>query len=150
MTKFPASGGCHCGAVRFTLRGPASSVQHCHCSMCRTISGSLFETGAVIEKAQLSIDRGADSLTTYRSSPSFRRQFCRTCGCHLFAYEDSEPVLMYFGPATLDGGAHPGHPPHKEYHIQFASRAEWDPTKDDLAKYDGLGPDEIITQIQKS
>jgi hypothetical protein len=149
MTTFPVSGGCHCGAVRYTLHAPAISVQHCHCSMCRTISGSLSETGAVVERTHLSVDRGADNLTTYRSSPSFRRLFCRTCGCQLFAYEDSEPVLMYFGPATLDGGAHPGHPPDKEYHIQFASRAEWDPTDDDLAKYDSTGPDEILTQIQK-
>jgi hypothetical protein len=117
--------------------------------MCRKISGSLFETGGVIEKSQLSIDRGLDNLTAYRSSPSFRRLFCRTCGCQLFAYEDTEPVLMYFAPATLDGGVHPGHPPGTEYHIHFASRAEWDRTSDDLTKYEGIGPDEIVTQIQK-
>src|SRR5262245_47794706 len=130
MTKFQVSGGCHCGAVRYSLCAPASSVQHCHCSMCRTTTGSLFLTGAVVERSQLSIDRGLDSLTTYRSSSSVRRLFCRTCGCQLFCYEDSEPVLMYFSAATLDGGAHPGHPPHKEYHIQFASRVAWDSTMD--------------------
>jgi hypothetical protein len=109
----------------------------------------MFATGAVVRRDAISIE-GEDNLSTYRSSATFLESFCRTCGCHLFAKEESEPTLMYIMPATLDGGVHPGHPPNKESHIYMGSRAEWDRTADDLAKYETTSPDEIITGLQKA
>ena len=149
MTRFPVQGGCHCGAVRYTLLGPAMSVQHCHCSRCRKLSGGLTRSGAVVARADIRIE-STENLTRYRSSPSFTSEFCKTCGCPLFAYEDSEPKLMYFAFGTLDGGVHPGHPAGKEAHIYVASKAEWEQIQDDLPKYDTSSPDEIITELQQS
>jgi hypothetical protein len=109
MTDFPIQGGCHCGAVRYALLAPALSVQHCHCSLCRKRYGVLSPQGAVVAKSGLKIE-GEDNLTSYVGSPGYRTQFCRTCGCPLFAYEESEKTVMYLAPPTLDGGKHPGHP----------------------------------------
>jgi hypothetical protein len=148
VTTFPVQGGCHCGAVRYTLLGPALGVQHCHCSRCRKVYGHLAAQGAVIARSQIRIT-GESNLTTYRSSPSFAGQFCKTCGCHLFSYEDSEKTLMYFSPATLDGGVHPGHPDGTEIHIQVGSKAEWARLDSELPRYDTSGPGEIITAAQK-
>jgi hypothetical protein len=86
MTKFPVQDGCHCGAVRYTLLGPALSLQHCHCSRGRKLSGGLILSGAVVARADTRIE-SIENLTTYRTSPSFTRMFCKTCGCPLFAYE---------------------------------------------------------------
>ena len=146
--EFPLHGGCHCGAVRYTILGPALSVQHCHCARCRKLYASLYASGAVIERAKIRIT-GAENLTTYRSSPSFPDQFCRTCGCRLFSYEESEPTIMYFAPATLDGGAHPGHAAGKEAHTFVGSKAAWEHVDDTLPHYERESPDEIITGIQK-
>lgn len=148
MTKFPVQGGCHCGAVRYTLSSPALSVQHCHCSRCRKVHGQLSVSGAVVHRADLEII-GAENLTTYSSSASFHSQFCRTCGCPLFSFEDSEPDLMYFAAATLDGGVHPGHPAGKESHIYLGSKAEWDCLGEGIARYETDSPDEIITGVQR-
>lgn len=148
MSDFPLEGGCHCGAVRYELRGPALSVQHCHCERCRKMYGSFFGTGAVVRRRDVTI-QGEENLTTYRSSPSFEGRFCRTCGGHLFGYEDSEPRLMYIAPTTLDGGAHPGHAPDKECHIYLRSKAPWEQVADDLPKFETSSPDEIITGRQK-
>lgn len=148
MTKFPVQGGCHCGAVRYTLSSPALSVQHCHCSRCRKTHGQLSVSGAVVRRADMEIT-GGENLTTYSSSASFHSQFCRTCGCQLFGYEDSELDLMYFAPATLDGGVHPGHPAEKESHIYVGSRAEWDCLGEGIARYEEESPDEIITAVQR-
>jgi hypothetical protein len=148
MTKFPVPGGCHCGAVRYLLLAPALSVQHCHCSRCRQVYGNLAAQGAVIRRSQIKIE-GESTLTTYRSSLSFAGQFCKPCGCHLFSYEDSETELMYFAPATLDGGVHPGHPAGKETHIHVGSKAEWAQIGDDLPQYEAASPDEIITGVQR-
>lgn len=149
MSSFPLEGSCHCGAVRYAIHEPALSVQHCHCERCRKMYGCLFATGAVVRRDAISIE-GEDNLSTYLSSATLQERFCRTCGSHLFAHEESEPTLMYFMPATLDGGVHPGHPSNKESHIYMGSRAEWDPTADNLAKYETTSPDEIITGIQKA
>lgn len=148
MADYPMQGGCACGAVRFTLLGPPISIQHCHCENCRKISGEFTSTGAVISRRFLLIE-GAENLGGYRTSPSFERQFCRTCSCYLFAYEDSEPDLMYFAPATIDGGRHPGHPPGSESHIYLRSKCEWEQVADDLPKYDAASPDDIVTDLQR-
>ncbi|TFH12160.1 MAG: GFA family protein [Lentisphaerales bacterium] len=149
MSRFPLEGGCHCGAVRYVLHKPALSVQHCHCERCRKMTGCMFGTGAVVQRDGVTIT-GEGNLTAYRSSATFPEMFCKTCGCHLFAYEDSEPTLMYVSAATLDGGAHPGHPPDKESHVYMRSKAQWDRTADDLIKYSTTSPDEIITGLQKA
>lgn len=148
MTDFPIEGGCHCRSVRYTLRAAAVSVQHCHCARCRKLYGQLSAAGGVVRRADLQISN-TENLAAYRTSPSFENHFCKTCGCHLFAYEDSEKELMYFFPATLDGGVHPGHPADKESHIYVGSRAEWETIGGNLPQYDTTSPDEIITGIQK-
>jgi hypothetical protein len=148
MTEFPVQGGCHCRAVRYTQLAPAISVQHCHCSQCRKLYGQQSGTGAVIARAAIRIE-GQSDLADYRSSKSFLTQFCRVCGCHLFAYEDSEPELMYFSPGTLDGGVHPGHPADRECHIYVGSKAEWERIMDDLPKYEESSHDELQTSLQR-
>lgn len=148
MADYPMSGGCACGAVRFTLLGPPQSIQHCHCETCRKVTGEFTATGGVISRRLIRIE-GAANLSRYRSSPSFERQFCKTCSCELFAYEDSETDLMYFAPATIDGGKHPGHPEGSESHIYLRSKCEWEQVVDDLPKYEAASPDEIVTGVQR-
>lgn len=148
MVEYPLSGGCHCGAVRFALLGPPQSIQHCHCENCRKISGEFTSTGAVISRALIRIT-GAGNLGRYRTSASFERQFCKTCSCYLFAYEDTETDLMYFAPATIDGGKHPGHQPGSESHIYLRSKCEWEQVADDLPKYQAESPDEIVSDLQR-
>lgn len=148
MAEYPLPGGCACGGVRYRLNASPLSIQHCHCETCRKISGEFTSTGAVVRRSSLDIE-GADGLGAYYTSKSFRREFCRTCGCYLFAYEDSEPELMYFAPATLDGGRHPGHAPGTESHIYVRSKAEWETIADGLPQFEANSPDEIVTEIQR-
>lgn len=67
----------------------------------------------------------------------------------LFAYEDSETDRLYFAPATLDGGVHPGHPIGSECHIYVGSKAMWETIGDGLAQYSAASPDEIVTDLQR-
>lgn len=149
MAEFPMHGGCHCGRVRYEVLAAPLSVQHCHCSQCRKGFATLSAQGAVIRRADIRIT-GEEALTRYRTSKSFEYRFCATCGSRLLAYEDSEPDLMYFMPATLDGGAHPGHPQDRESHIHVASKAPWERLADDLPKYDEASPDEIVSDLMRS
>ena len=149
MTRFPVQGGCHCGAIRYTLLSPALSVQHCHCSRCRKVYGNLAAQGAVIRRSQIRIE-GESQSDHLSKLAQLRRPVLQTCGCHLFSYEDSETELMYLAPATLDGGVHPGHPAGKETDIHVGSKAEWEQIGGDLPQFDAASPDEIITGVQQT
>lgn len=142
------SGGCVCGRVRYKLLAAPLSVQHCHCEICRKVTGEFSSSGAVVRKKDIEI-LGAENLTSFRASKSYERQFCGNCGGRLFGYEDSEALLMYFAPATLDGGKHPGHPAGSESHIYASSKAEWETIGDGLPQFETTSPDEIITDLQR-
>lgn len=144
----PLTGGCFCEGVRYALREPALSVQHCHCETCRKVTGSLSTQGAVFRRTALRLDHSA-TLKSINTSPSFRRDFCGACGCHLFSYERDEPDLMYVQVATLDGGVHPGHPADRESHIYVRSAAVWERIGNDHPQFHTTSPDEIITEVQR-
>jgi hypothetical protein len=75
------SGGCLCGAVRFTAAPENTDFGVCHCSMCRRWSAGPFfalECGDTLR-----IENGAN-LGVYRSSEWAERCFCKVCGTPLF------------------------------------------------------------------
>ena len=139
MPHFPLHGGCHCGAVRYTVSGPALGVEHCHCQRCRKLYASLYGTYAVIERTKFAI-AGVENLTSYRSSPGMASHFCKVCGCRLFAIEEREPGIIYYTAATLDGGAHPGHPAETEAHVFVDSKAPWERMEGTLPRFEEASP----------
>ena len=70
--------GCACGSISIQTQYP-KSVIHCHCQLCRRLSGAVFTTWASIEKASMQL-QGADELSSYAASDSTQRHFCRQCG----------------------------------------------------------------------
>ena len=77
-----ATGGCLCGAVRYTVRGPLRGVIVCHCGQCRRWHGHL---GAYTSAARPHVTlQGADALVWFTSSERGRRGFCGSCGSSLF------------------------------------------------------------------
>jgi hypothetical protein len=86
-----ASGGCLCGRVRYTVRGPLRGILLCHCGQCRRVHGHL---GAYSSAASADIDlQGADAIVWFASSQRGRRGFCGTCGSSLFFEPADEPRL---------------------------------------------------------
>jgi hypothetical protein len=77
-----ATGGCHCGAVRFEVRGPLRDVMICHCTDCRRIHGHLAAHSAA--KREDIVMLREDGLAWYDSSDKARRAHCRDCGSGLF------------------------------------------------------------------
>lgn len=103
------SGGCLCGAVRFTTQGPLRAVTFCHCSQCRRQTGLYYATTSV-PLAGLVLT-GADHITWYAASTHARRGFCGTCGSALFWQplgEDRMSILAgaFDAPAVLTPGKH--------------------------------------------
>ncbi|MCB9622822.1 MAG: hypothetical protein H6721_17360 [Sandaracinus sp.] len=82
------SGGCHCGAIRFTVRCEAREAIDCDCSIC-TKKGFLH---LIVARTEVSFPAGdldamvADGrLAEYRfGTRTARHTFCARCGMHPF------------------------------------------------------------------
>ena len=92
------SGGCLCGAVRFTASPNDREVGACHCGMCRRWTAGPFmvrdcgTTLSVEDKTNLGI---------YRSSEWAERAFCKQCGTPLF-YRLIEQDLYFVSAEAFD------------------------------------------------
>lgn len=93
------TGGCLCGAVRYTVAGPMEDVWLCHCSQCRRSHGHIAAYAAAPPAALTVVEDGA--LAWYRSSDQARRGFCRVCGSSLF-WAPSHGRHVSIAAGTLD------------------------------------------------
>ena len=79
MTK--KTGGCLCGAVRFTAVPKSSDVGVCHCSMCRKVAAGPF---FAIDCGDTLAFEDETHVGVYGSSDWAERGFCKQCGSTLF------------------------------------------------------------------
>ena len=131
-------GSCQCGAVRYEVSGPVRRVDHCHCSMCRKLHGSLFVSFGVIDRGSLTVS-GGENLREFKSSQRVRRRFCGLCGGQVFTRDSSEPDRFFLCLGSLDAGEVPDHDPATERHIFWESKATWHDPGDRAPRVDGHG-----------
>jgi hypothetical protein len=94
-----STGGCHCGRIRFEVRGRASKALVCNCSMC-TKRGTLHW---IVPLDQFRITKGLGELSEYRFNTGVARHyFCPTCGCAPFYVPRSDPDKMDVNVRCLD------------------------------------------------
>ena len=72
------TGGCLCGEVRYCFDGDPLWKCHCHCSMCRRLTGAGFATWVGFSAGAFSWSNGQPSF--YRSSSEEEIGFCGNCG----------------------------------------------------------------------
>lgn len=76
------TGGCHCGAVRFTAETEVSQGIACNCSICRK-RGTLLH---FLPAKDFTLERGEEGLTDYQFNKRvIHHLFCSTCGILSFA-----------------------------------------------------------------
>lgn len=76
------TGGCMCGAVRFTATDVPSTAGACHCEMCRRWTGSAM-VGVSVRQDNVSWD-GEAQIKTLQSSDWAERAWCQRCGSALY------------------------------------------------------------------
>lgn len=96
-------GGCHCGAVRYTVRAPARILaQSCNCSICAR-TGFLH---LIVPAAAFTLDSGREQLTEYTFNTRVARHlFCRVCGIKSFYVPRSNPDGYSINVHCLDPGS---------------------------------------------
>lgn len=116
------TGGCLCGAIRYSVDGAPLVTAVCHCRHCQRQSGSAFSVMIAVKAKQLT--REGD-IATYRdrgdSGGEVARHFCPKCGSPLFSTLPAAPAIVYVKAGTLDdvSALSPG------VHLWTSSAQQW-------------------------
>jgi len=132
----PFSGGCACGAIRYTCTSEPFYMGNCHCRDCQHATGSAYFAAVVVKEADFSL---TGSEPSWHESPAdkghvMRRAFCSACG---------SPVLLINGARTDFRALYAGslddpswYQPSRDIYV--ASAQPWDIMHPDLPKSDGM------------
>ncbi len=105
MSVARLTGGCLCGAVRFTYTGPLGgelgAVTVCHCAQCRRAQGYAAAVAPALAQG-FEIARGREEVAEYQSSPGKWRAFCKVCGAPLYSRRDAKPDDLRLRLGALD------------------------------------------------
>ncbi len=102
-SKSVLTGGCQCGAIRFSAAAAPTRISICHCRMCQKATGAPFASFADIDKKDFSWTRGTPAA--FRSSSIAERDFCAACGTPLsFRRIDGDRIEILTG--TFDRPDH--------------------------------------------
>jgi hypothetical protein len=77
------SGTCYCGTVEIEVTGQPEGMGYCHCSACRSYTGTPVNAFTLWKPANVKITKGEDSLGRFKSSEMSVRRFCTKCGGHV-------------------------------------------------------------------
>ena len=98
------SGGCACGAIRYTCTANPLFSLNCHCRDCQRESGSAFVPVLAVPKAAFGITQGSVRYfkLTADSGHATARAFCGDCGSPLFGLPGSAPEIVTIRAGSLD------------------------------------------------
>ena len=123
-------GGCHCGAVRYTVESELKHSSVCHCESCRRTTGGLVTAWAGYLSEGLNVE---GEVASYSSSEGVERQFCAKCGTSLFYFNEAMmPGIVDILTVTLDA---PGDYPPR-LHVMTSDALPWEAELDELPKYE--------------
>ena len=143
MTKtIKASGGCLCGATRFTAHTTQVHMGACHCKMCRQWASGPY---LAVECGSDVVFENTDKLAVYESSAWAERGFCKQCGSHLFyRFKDTNNHMMAAG--TFDDESafildHQVFIDNKPHYYSFAEKTHNMTEAESMAEYASTPPE---------
>lgn len=121
--KGELTGGCLCGAVRYTLAdGFRFLPDACHCTDCQSRTGSAFSEHMLFARHDLSIEGDLD-CGTYQQPSGARSSIwgCAICKTRIFAENDKRPGFASLRCGTLDNSTEVV----PAAHIWISSKQPW-------------------------
>lgn len=130
MTE-PYSGGCLCGAVRYTCTAAPMIAGLCHCRDCQRHTGTGHAAHLAVPKAALTVEGELSFYPRPADSGNIvKRGFCPTCGSGVMSENDGFPDMLFLRAGSLD---EPG--AFQPSLVVYASRAHaWDQVDPALPK----------------
>jgi hypothetical protein len=123
------TGGCLCGAVRYSSDGPVRAATLCHCRSCRVAAGAPSVAWVVLP-AEGFVFEGEPAR--FASSVGVERTFCGTCGTSLTYRAHDRPEAIDVTTVSLDDPE--AFPPTKE--IFVGEHLSWEPLSPTIPQYE--------------
>ena len=132
----PFSGGCACGAIRYSCASKPRYMGNCHCRDCQQATGGAFFAAVVVKASDFSIQSGEPSWFEKPADRGhiMRRAFCSDCGSPLFIVNESNTNARALYAGSLDDPS--WYEPSRDIYV--ASAQPWDLMHPDLPKDDGM------------
>jgi hypothetical protein len=128
----PLTGGCLCGAVRYTCGAEPVVSGHCHCRDCQRATGAAFLSGLAVPQDALEVTGAVTYFDTENESGNTSsRGFCPECGARILGRSTGMPGLVMVHATSLDDPSRF----QPTMHIFMASAQPWDTPVDDLPKF---------------
>lgn len=103
--KTPFTGGCQCGAVRYTCTARPEEIQmfNCHCRDCQRLSGGAYTPVVYVPAHTFTLTRGTlrHNLTPGEAG-EHKRGFCPECGSRVTGGEGPGSTGIGMTAASLD------------------------------------------------
>jgi hypothetical protein len=97
------TGGCRCGAVRYTIAAEPLFSRHCWCRDCQYFGAGSGTVNVFFPSEKVAIE---GEVTDYRSHADsgtpMHRQFCPSCGTPMFTQAETRKHYIGVRAGTLD------------------------------------------------
>lgn len=136
-TDMERTGGCACGAIRFTLTAPFIATGACHCTACQKASGGGANYVGIVPREALVVTTGAPKVyrTPGDSGGMVDRAFCPDCGTPLWAAPESQAFVTIKVGALDDARDFT-----PALHVYASSAPAWHPMDDGAPRFDKMPP----------
>lgn len=130
------TGGCACGAVRYTVSGQPKYMGNCHCRDCQRATGSAYFPAVLVSLKEFVQQQG--DVTWYESKAdsgqTMQRAFCPQCGSPLFLRNPAREggIVLYAG--SLDDPS--VYEPSRDIYVSSAQ--PWNVMHGDLPKFEKM------------
>ncbi len=100
--KYPITGSCQCGQVRYQLLAAPSMVVACHCKQCQKLSTSAFSITAMVDTENVSFQGEMSEWRRAADSGNISgAKFCPNCGNRIYHFNPDEPDKLKLKPSNL-------------------------------------------------
>jgi hypothetical protein len=97
------TGGCLCGAIRYTVEADPTTATICHCTDCQKFTGSAFATLVRADKKDLTIEGTLKTFSSIGGSGNpILRHFCPECGSSIAEEPGARPGVVILNVGTFD------------------------------------------------
>ena len=100
--KFPITGQCQCGGVKYTLKAAPLMIAACHCRECQKLSTSAFSITAIVKTDTVEFTgKMQDWQRSADSGNISAAKFCPVCGNRIYHYNPDDMSTLKLKPSTL-------------------------------------------------
>jgi len=97
------TGGCLCGAVRYSSTAAPIVTRVCWCRLCQFIGAGSATVNVCFPSASFTVTGTlSDYSCTADSGNVMHRRFCPVCGTPMFSEAEARPHLIFVRAGTLD------------------------------------------------